>query len=87
MIEVTPSAANVLRQMLAQVDAPETHCIRLTVSDERFAMVPDEVRGDDVAVVQDEDGQPVMVADQPIVDRLDGHTLDFNPTSSQLVLT
>lgn len=87
MIEVTQGATNILKQMLAQVDAPETHSIRVTLSDSGFAAVPDEVRSDDVAIVKDEDGQPLMVADQPVADRLDGHTLDFNPTSSQLVLS
>jgi hypothetical protein len=87
MIEATQSAAKVLKQMLAQVEPPESHCLRLTYGKDGPAIVPDAVRSDDVTIVQDDDDQPVMVADRPVADRLDGRTLDFNPTSSQLVMT
>jgi hypothetical protein len=73
--------------MLAQVEAPETHSLRLTLGKNGPAIVPDEVRPSDVAVVQDDDERPLMVADPPIAERLDGHTLDFNSSSSQLVVT
>jgi hypothetical protein len=86
MFEATPSAVNVLRQMLAQVDAPETHALRLTLAQSGPAVVPDAVRASDVTIVQDDDDRPLMVADPPVAERLDGHTLDFNPTSSQLVV-
>jgi hypothetical protein len=87
MIEATQNAANVLRQMLAQVETPESHCLRLTYGKDGPAIVPDAVRSDDITIVQDDDDQPVMVVDPPVADRLDGRTLDFNPTSSQLVVS
>jgi hypothetical protein len=86
MFQATPGAVNVLKNMLAQVEAPETHSLRLTLGQNGPAIVPDEVRPSDVAVVQD-DERPLLVADPPIAERLDGHTLDFNSSSSQLVVT
>jgi Fe-S cluster assembly iron-binding protein IscA len=87
MLEVTDHAANVLKQMLAQVDAPDTHGLRLMFGQNGPAIVPDEVRPSDVAILRDEDDRPLVVAEPAVAERLDGHKIDFNPTSSELVVT
>jgi hypothetical protein len=86
MFRATPGAVNVLKNMLAQVEAPDSHSLRLTLGQNGPAIVPDEVRPSDVAVVQDDDERPLMVTDPPIADRLDGRTLDFDSVSSQLIV-
>jgi len=86
MLEVTQSAVNTLKKMRDQVDAPETHALRLSMGQDGLALVPDETRSDDMAIVHDDDDRPVMVADPQVAARLDGHTLDFDPASSQLIL-
>jgi hypothetical protein len=87
MFQATDRAVDVLRQMLAQVDKPETYSLRLTLGQDGPVIVPDEVGPSDVALVQDRDERPLMVANPPIAAQLDGRTLDFNSASSQLVVT
>lgn len=87
MLEATPSAVSAIKQTLAQTDVPETHALRLTLGQQGLAIVPDEVRADDITIVQDDDDRPLMVTDQPVADRLDGRTIDFNATSSQLIVS
>jgi hypothetical protein len=87
MFEATQSAVDVLKQILGQVEPPESRCLRLTVGEDGPAIVHDEVRSGDVTIVQDDDDRPLMVADPPIANRVDGQRLDFNPALSQLVIT
>jgi len=86
MFEATEGAVSILKQMRAQVDAPETHALRLAQAQSGLAVVSDEVRSDDVTIVEDDDDRPLMIAEPAVAEQLDGHTLDFDSTSSQLVV-
>jgi hypothetical protein len=87
MLETTQSAVDILKQMLAQVEPPESHCLRLTFGQDGASIVVDEVRAGDVTVVHDDDERPLMVAAPPVAERVDGQTLDFNQAWSRLIMT
>jgi hypothetical protein len=85
MIETTDSALNILRQMLERSEPPETHRLRLMLGSAGPTIVTDEVRADDVTVVED-DNEPIVVAEPSIADRFDEFKLDFDSASSQLTM-
>jgi len=85
MLQPTERALDVLRAIL-NAKRPRADCIRLTTGKGGPRLMTDRLRLDDATIVED-DGTPLLVAEQSVADRLDGHTLDFNKASSQLTVS
>ena len=87
MLEFTQSAVDSLQRMLDQANTPETHSLRLVHGQKGYAILPDEIRSDDVAILQDENERPLMITDPPIAEILDGRTIDYVATTSEFKVT
>ncbi len=85
MFEITDTAAQRLRKVLADVNAREEVCLRLGETQEGLRMVLDQQRPGDVAVTRDE--EVLLVIDAATAGRLDGRTMDFDESTEQLVVS
>ena len=85
MLELTDSVADRLKSALSGLDLDEGACFRLSVTQEGVKIVVDQERPGDTIVKYGDD--VLVVMDATSADRFDGHTMDFNEDTKQLVFT
>jgi len=85
MLQVTDTAAEHLRKVLADLDTRDDVCLRLSETQEGLRVVLDQQRPGDAIVKKGDEA--LLVMDAATADRLDGRTMDFGESTRQLVFT
>ena len=85
MLQLTERAAVRLKSALTELHPDERSCFRLGLTREGIKLVVDQERPGDEKVTFDED--VLLVIDSSSADHFEGHTMDFNETTKQLILT
>ena len=85
MLQITDSAAKRLKKVLAEYDTREDICLRLGETREGLGLAVDRPRPDDTAVTYDD--EVLLVMNATTAGQLDGHTMDFDESTKQLVFT
>jgi Fe-S cluster assembly iron-binding protein IscA len=83
MLEVTSSAAGQLRAALVESREGDQECFRVLLRENCLEVIPDQPKGEDVAV--EHEGEVLLVMDRDTADRLSGHKLDYDENVSRLV--
>ena len=85
MLQVTDTAAEHLRKVLADLDTRDDVCLRLSETQEGARVVLDQQRPGDAIVKKGDEA--LLVMDAATADRLDGRTVDLGESTRQLVFT
>lgn len=85
MLQLTDKAAVRLKSALSELHPDEGACFRLGLTEEGVKMVVDQERGGDTTVKYDD--AVLLVIDAASAGRFEGHTMDFNEATKQLVFT
>lgn len=85
MLQITDTAAEHLREVLADLDTREDVCLRLSNTQEGLKVVLDQQRPGDATVKNGDEA--LLVMDAATAGRLDDRTMDFNESTQQLVFT
>ncbi|MEQ8769462.1 MAG: hypothetical protein RIB60_03015 [Phycisphaerales bacterium] len=80
MLTVTEDAKVFLKGLIDDNNVPEDATIRLTASPQGLGLAPDAPKADDETF--DHDGRTVLAIAQPIVNQLDGKSIDVNQTEN-----
>ena len=85
MLQLTERAAVRLKSALTELHPEERACFRLGLTKEGVKLVVDQERPGDERVTHDE--ELLLVIDASSAGHFEGHTMDFNEATRQLVLT
>lgn len=85
MLQLTDKAAVRLKSALSELHPDEDVCFRLGMAEEEVKLVVDQERPGDTTVKYGDD--VLLVMDAISAGRFEGHTMDFNEATKQLVLT
>jgi Fe-S cluster assembly iron-binding protein IscA len=85
MFQLTDKAAVHLKSTLVGLDLIEAACFRMGVTEEGVKLVVDQEREGDTTIKYDD--EVLVVIDAMAADRLDGHTMDLDEATEQLVVT
>ena len=85
MLQLTEKAAVRLKSALSELHPDEGACFRLGLTKEGVRIVVDQERAGDTTVKSGDD--VLLVIEAALVDRFEGHTMDFDETANQLVFT
>ena len=85
MLQLTDKAAAQLKSALSGLDLEEGACFRLGLTQEGPKIVVDQERDGDTAVKYGD--EVLLVIDVTSAGRFEGHTMDFNEATKQLVFT
>ncbi len=85
MLQITDSAAELLRNAFACLDGRQSICLRLTEAEEEIRIAPGRyLPGDTVVKVSEE---TLLLLHPCVSEYLDGCTMDVDESTNQLVFT
>jgi len=83
MLQLTESVAARLKSTLSKLDLHEGACFRLGLSEKGVTVEIDQERPGDSTVKYEE--EVLIVIDSVATDRFEGHTMDYDEDTRQLV--
>ena len=85
MLQLTDKAAVCLKSALSELDLDEDVCFRLGLTEEGVKLAVDQERPGDTNVKYR--NEVLLVIDPTSADRFEGHTMDFDEATKQLIFT
>lgn len=85
MLTMTEAAGTHLQNMLDKADAPDDAALRFVPGQQGLEITMDKPRDNDQQI--EHDGRTVLLLDEQLAEKLDGHTLDAKQTDQGTALT